>query len=128
MDECASGFAGHLSRLFYWLRECIGSDDWLACVTGIPSGGASLPNAKGFHLNSAHGLPSRGFSADIAPRCICFRVFGSSEFPNTFKEKYDSRMQTQGNHRNASMGIKSSLFIADNQTSLVQSNQRAYLA
>jgi hypothetical protein len=42
--------------------------------------------SKGFHLNSAHGLPSRGFSAGIAPRGICFRVFGSNEFPNTFKE------------------------------------------
>jgi hypothetical protein len=86
MDECASGFAGHLSRLFYWLRECIGSDDWLACVIGIPSGRVFLPKAKGFHLNSAHGLPSRGFSTGIAPKGICFRVFGSSEFPNTFKE------------------------------------------
>jgi hypothetical protein len=70
MDECASGFAGHFSRLFYWLR----------------SGRVFLPKAKCFHLNSAHGLPSRGFSAGIAPRGICFRVFGSSEFPNMFKE------------------------------------------
>jgi hypothetical protein len=46
-----------------------------------------LSNAKGFHLNSAYGLPNQEFSAGIAPRGICFRVFGSSEFPNTFKEK-----------------------------------------
>jgi hypothetical protein len=85
MDECASGFAGHLSRLFYRLRECIGSDGRLACVIGIPSGKVFLPEAKGFHLNSAYGLPSRGFSADIAPRGTCFRVFGSSKFSNTFK-------------------------------------------
>jgi hypothetical protein len=49
MDECASGFAGHLGWLFYWLREYIGSDDWLACVTRIPNGRVSFPNAKGFH-------------------------------------------------------------------------------
>jgi hypothetical protein len=87
-----------------------------------------LLNAKGFRLNSAYGLPNQGFSAGIAPRDICFCMFGSSEFPNAFKEKQDSQMQTQKNHRNTSTRIKSSLFIADNQTSLVQSNQRAYLA
>jgi hypothetical protein len=53
-----------------------------------------LPNAKGFRLNSAYGLPNQGFSAGIAPRDFCFCVFGSSEFPNTFKEKQDSQMQT----------------------------------
>jgi hypothetical protein len=68
---------------------------------------------KGFHLNSAYGLPIQGFSADFAPRGICFRVFGSSGFPNTFKKKQDSQMQTQKNHRSASTEIKSSLFIAD---------------
>jgi hypothetical protein len=64
-------------------------------------------------LNSAYGLPIQGSSADFAPRGICFRVFDSSEFPNTFKKKQDSRMQTQKNHRSASAEIKSSLLIAD---------------
>jgi hypothetical protein len=54
-----------------------------------------FPDAKGFRLNSAYGLPIQGFSADFAPRGICFRVFGSSEFPNTSEEKQDSQMQTQ---------------------------------
>jgi hypothetical protein len=44
------------------------------------------PECKGFSLNNAYGLPSRGFSAGIAPRGICFHVFGSSEFLNAFKE------------------------------------------
>jgi hypothetical protein len=57
---------------------CIGSDDWLACIIGIPSGRVFFPDAKGFHLNSAYGLPNQGFFADFAPRDICFRVFGSS--------------------------------------------------
>jgi hypothetical protein len=64
-------------------------------------------------LNSAYGLSIQGFSADFAPRSICFRVFGSSEFPNMFKKKQDSQMQTQKNHHSASTKIKSSLFIAD---------------
>jgi hypothetical protein len=72
-----------------------------------------FPNAKGFHLNSACGLPIQGSSADFGPRGICFRVFGSSEFPNTFKKKQDSRMQTQKNHHSASAEIKSFLFIAN---------------
>jgi hypothetical protein len=64
-------------------------------------------------LNSAYELPIQGSLADSAPRGSCFRVFGSSEFPNTFKKKQDSRMQTQKNHHSASTEIKSSLFIAD---------------
>jgi hypothetical protein len=64
-------------------------------------------------LNSAYGLPIQGSFADFAPRGIYFRVFGSIEFPNTFKKKQDSRMQTQKNHHSASTEIKSSLFIAD---------------
>jgi hypothetical protein len=49
MEECASGFAGYPRGLFYWLREHIGSDDWLAYIIGIPRGRVFLPNAKGFH-------------------------------------------------------------------------------
>jgi hypothetical protein len=56
------------------------------CTIGIPSGRVFFPNAKGFRLNSAYGLPIQGSSADFAPRDICFRVFGSSEFPDTFKK------------------------------------------
>jgi hypothetical protein len=40
--------------------------------------GVFLSDAKGFHLNSAYGLPNQGFSADFVPRGICFHVFGSS--------------------------------------------------
>jgi hypothetical protein len=36
-------------RLFYWLRECIGSDDWLAYVIRIPNDRVFFLNAKGFH-------------------------------------------------------------------------------
>jgi hypothetical protein len=52
-----------------------------------------LPDAKGFCLNSAYGLPIQGSSVDFAPRGICSRVFGSRQFPDTFEEKQDSRMQ-----------------------------------
>jgi hypothetical protein len=44
------------------------------------------PECEGFSLNSAYGLPNQGFSTGFAPRGICFRVFGSSKFPNAFKE------------------------------------------
>jgi hypothetical protein len=64
-------------------------------------------------LNNAYGLPIQGSSADFALRGICSRMFGSIEFPNTFKKKQDSRMQTWKNHHSASTEIKSSLFIAD---------------
>jgi hypothetical protein len=44
------------------------------------------PECEGLSLNSAYGLSNQGFSAGIAPRGICFRVFGSGEFLNAFKE------------------------------------------
>jgi hypothetical protein len=68
---------------------------------------------KGFRLNSAYGLPIRGSSTDFAPRGICSRVFGSSKFPNTFKKKQDSQMQTWRKSSQCKPEIKSSLFIAD---------------
>jgi hypothetical protein len=83
------------------------------CIIGIPNGRVFFPDAKGFRLNSAYGLTNQGFSADFAPRSICSRVFGSNEFPNTFRGKQNSQMQTQENHRSTSTGLKSSLFIAD---------------
>jgi hypothetical protein len=83
------------------------------CIIGIPNGRVFFPDAKGFRLNSAYGLPNQGFSADFAPRSICSRVFGSNEFPNTFRGKQDSQMQTQKNHRSTSTEIKSSLLIVD---------------
>jgi hypothetical protein len=56
--------------------------------------GSFFPNANGFRLNSACGFPIRGSSVDFAPSGICPRVFGSRQFPDTLKEKQDSRMQT----------------------------------
>jgi hypothetical protein len=55
-------------------------------------------------------------------------VCSAQAVPNAFKEKYSSQLQKQRNHHSTSMGIKSSLFIADNQTSLVQTDQRVCLA
>jgi hypothetical protein len=75
------------------MKGCIGSDDWPAYTIGTPSGRVFFPNAKGFRLNNAYGLPIQGSSADFVPRGICFCVFGSSKFPNTFKKKQNSRMQ-----------------------------------
>jgi hypothetical protein len=49
MEEYASGFAEYPVGYFIDCEERIGSDDWLACVNGIPSGRVSYPNAKGFH-------------------------------------------------------------------------------
>jgi hypothetical protein len=51
------------------------------------------PGCEGFCLNSAYRLPIQGSSVDFAPRGICSRVFGSRQFPDTFKEKQDSRVQ-----------------------------------
>jgi hypothetical protein len=87
MDECASGLAGHLSRLLYCPKGCIGSDDWPVHTVGIPNGRVFSRMRKGFCLNSAYGLPNRGSSVDFAPRGICSHAFGSRQFPDAFKEK-----------------------------------------
>jgi hypothetical protein len=60
-------------------------------------------------MNNAYGLPIQGSSMDFVPRVICFRVFGSSKFPNN---KIHGCKHKE-NHRSASTEIKSSLFIAD---------------
>jgi hypothetical protein len=77
-------------------------------------------------LNSAYGLPIQGSSVDLVPRGICSRVFGSRQFPDTFEEKTRfTDANVKKNHRSASTEFKSSLLIADIQTSLIQSNQKA---
>jgi hypothetical protein len=41
--------------------ECIGSDDWLACIDGNTKRRWFSLNAKGFPLNSVHGSRIRIF-------------------------------------------------------------------
>jgi hypothetical protein len=69
-----------------------------------------------------------GFSADFELKGIYFRVFGSSEFPNTFKEKQDSQMQTQKKSSQYTPENEKFFIYCRYQTSLIQSNQRACLA
>jgi hypothetical protein len=69
-----------------WTEGCIGIDDWPTRTVGIPSGRVFFPNAKGFRLNSAYGLPIQGSSVDFAPKGIYSRVFGSRRFPNTHEK------------------------------------------
>jgi hypothetical protein len=75
MEECASGFAGHPRGLFYWLRERIGSGDWLAYVIGIPSGRVFLPNAKGFHWTMFMVLELRIFCGFCAKGQLFSRIW-----------------------------------------------------
>jgi hypothetical protein len=53
-----------------------------------------LPECEGFLSEQCLWIADSGIFCGFAPRGICFRVFGSSEFPNTFKKKQDSQMQT----------------------------------
>jgi hypothetical protein len=91
----------------------------------------------------AAGLPSRmrrvfikQFLRITESRIFCglcakghlFSRIRLKQVPEYVHGKLDSQSQIQGNHHNKSTEIESSLFIADNQTSLVQSNQRACLA
>jgi hypothetical protein len=77
-------------------------------------------------LNSVYGLPIPGSSVDFAPRGICSRVFGSRQFPDAFKEKTRfTDANVKENHHRASTEFKSSSFIADIQTSLIQSSRKA---
>jgi hypothetical protein len=87
--------------------------------------GFSPQSTKGFCLNSAIGLPNRGSSVDFTLRGICSHAFGSRQFPDTFKEKtritgVNTKESSQYKH-----GIQMFLFIADDQTSLIQSSRKA---
>jgi hypothetical protein len=86
MEECASGFAGHPRGLFYWLRERIGSDDWLACVIGIPSGRVFLPNAKGFHWTVLMDSRIEDFLRVLCQGAFIFTCSARAKFPNAFKK------------------------------------------
>jgi hypothetical protein len=86
MEECASGFAGHLRGLFHWLRERIGSDDWLAYVIGIPKGRVFFRMWKVF-IEQCLWFSNWRFSVDFAPRGSCRRVFGLSKVPEFVWEK-----------------------------------------
>jgi hypothetical protein len=72
------------------------------------------PKCEGFSFYSAYGLPNREFTAGFAPRGICFRVFGSSKFPNMFKENKARSCKHRGIIAIQAWELKSSLFIADN--------------
>jgi hypothetical protein len=68
MDECAGGFAGHLSRLFYWPKGCIGSDDRLVRTIGIPNGRVFLSKYKGFLLEQRSWIAESGSSVDFCAK------------------------------------------------------------
>jgi hypothetical protein len=72
-----------------------------------------LPGYEGFSFEQCLRIADSGIFHGFCAKGHYFRVFGSNEFPNTFREKQDSQMQTQRNHRSTSTAIKSSLFIAD---------------
>jgi hypothetical protein len=75
--------------------------------------GFFFPNAKGFRLNSAYGLPIQGSSADFAPRGIFFACSAQASSWIRLRENKIHGCKHEENHRSASTEIKSSLFIAD---------------
>jgi hypothetical protein len=85
------------------------------------------PSTKNFCLNSAYGLPNRGSSVDFAPRGSCSRAFCSRQFPDAFEEKIRFTGANSKESSQYKQGIQKFLFIADNQTSLIQSSRKACL-
>jgi hypothetical protein len=86
MDECASGFVGRPRGLFYWLRESIGSDDWLAYVIRIPSGRFFLPNAKGFRWTVLMDSRTQDFLRILRQGALVFAYSAQEKFPKAFKK------------------------------------------
>jgi hypothetical protein len=87
-----------------------------------------FPECEGFSLNSAYRIAESRIFCGFLREGVSVFACSAQAVPNAFKEKYSSQLQKQRNHHNTGMRIKSSLFIADNQTSLVQTNQRVCLA
>jgi hypothetical protein len=96
IDECASGFAGHPRGLFYWLRERIRSNDWLAYVIGIPSDRVFLPNASGFHWTVLMDSRIEDFLRILRQGALIFACSAQEKFPNAFKKNKDRSCKHEG--------------------------------
>jgi hypothetical protein len=92
--------------LFYWLWERIRSDDWLACIIGIPNSRVFSPNAKGFHWTVFMVPGFRIFYGFCAKGQEFFACSAKIKFPNSFKNSKDSHPQVKGDQHNTNAGIK----------------------
>jgi hypothetical protein len=65
-----------------------------------------LPECKGFSLNSVYGSRIEDFLRIFVPRGSCFRVFGSSKVPEFVWKQWNSHLQAERGHHNASTEIE----------------------
>jgi hypothetical protein len=125
MEVYASGFAGYPVGYFI---ECIGSDDWLACVIGIPSDRVLFPNTKGFSLNSACGSRIEDFLRILCQGAGVFACLAKRKFPNSFKSSEVCIHKQKGIIATQIQKLKFHYLLPKIQTSLVQTNQKVCLA
>jgi hypothetical protein len=77
MDECVGGFVGHLNRLFYLPKGCIGSDDRPVRTVRILNNRVFLSKYKGLLLEQCSWIAESGSFVDFAPRGNYSSAFGS---------------------------------------------------
>jgi hypothetical protein len=124
-EECASGFAEHPTGYFIDRGGALGVMIWPVHTVGIPSGRGFPPGAKGFLLNSVYGLPNWDPLWILRQGAVV--LMRSAKDGSRVRSKENLQMQNaKGSHRRTSAEFKSSSYIADIYTSLVQSSQRAY--
>jgi hypothetical protein len=79
----------------------------------MPSGRVFFPNAKGFRLNSAYGLPIQGSLRILRQGASVFACSAQASSRIRLRKNKIHGCKHEENHHSASTEIKSSLFIAD---------------
>jgi hypothetical protein len=83
------------------------------------------PRCEGFLLEQCLWIAESRSFMDFAPRVSCSRAFVSRQLPDAFEEKIRFTGANSKDPSQYKQWIQKFLFIADDQTSLVQSSRKA---
>jgi hypothetical protein len=124
MDECASGFAGHPGRYFIDRRGALGVMTGQYTLLEYQTTGFS-PRCEGFCLNSVYGLPNQDLLWILRQEAVVLARSAQDSSRMHSKETRFTDAKCKGSHHKTSAEFKSSSFIANIYTSLIQSSRRA---
>jgi hypothetical protein len=124
MEECASGFAEHLTGYFIDRGGALGVMIGQYALLEYQAAGFP-PGANGFLLDNVYGLPNWDSLRILRQGAVV--LTRSAKDSSRMHSKKNSQIQNaKGNHHRTGAEFKSSSSIADIYTPLVQSSRRAY--
>jgi hypothetical protein len=127
MEVYASGFAGYPGGYFISCESALGvmTDGvryWNTKRQGF------LPECEGFSLNSVYGSRIEDFLWILCQGAGVFACSAKRKFPNSFKNSKVRIHKQKGIIAIQTQKLKFHYLLPKIQTSLVQTNQKAYLA